>query len=295
MPAEEKQAMRVGAYGVVRDKEKVLLVEHATGPYMGKLALPGGKIEHGESPEQALRRELQEEVCGTFVSMHPLDNFHVTVEVEETHFHQIGMIYTVSDFVQSNGTSELKHGWYDLATLSQDRLSPFVQQLVKRFPPQAAVSISECSCRQAGRSDFRALSEMRWDFKLEEGIVPRFSKNEFLEYSEAWLQKGLSSGQWVYWVAEREGWIVSQVFCCRVGKVPTPSRIQDAYAYLTNVYTKPEERGKGIGSALMQQVKEWAVSEELELLIVWPSSQSERFYSKCGFEAPSNLRVLILP
>lgn len=288
----KKQLTRVGAHGVARQNGKVLLVEHASGPYKGKFALPGGKIEHGETPEQALRREFQEEVCGQFTTVRPLDNFHVTVTVGDTDWHQIGLIYTVEDFSQINGVAELKSGWYDLAALKEDQLSPFVQQLQKLLTSVPKIACRDCLYRQADRSDLRVLAEMRWDFKLEDELLPIFSKEAFLDQTEKWLQKWLSSGQWVYWLAEKEGAILAHVFCCRVSTVPTPSRIENAFGYVTNVYTKPEHRGMGIGSALMQCVKQWAISENLELLLVWPSSASEHFYARCGFEIPSDLQVL---
>lgn len=287
-----KQATRVGVHGVVRQKGKILLVEHASGPYQGKLGLPGGKIEHGESPETALRREFQEEVCGSFGSFYPLGNFHAQTTIGDTDFHLIGLIYRIEDFTQGKGATELQHGWYDLASLPRERMAPFVEELVKH--QQVPAVNQECLCRQAGSSDLLQLAEMRWNFMLEEGMVPRMTKQEFLDAMIAWLQQGLANNQWVYWVAEKQEKIASHIFCMRVPKAPFPNRLKDSWSYLTNVYTKPEHRNAGIGSTLLEQVKQWAISEELELLLVWPSSRSEPFYMRCGFEIPSNLMVLNL-
>lgn len=41
--------------------KSILLVHRGNHPFMGRLALPGGFIEEGESAEQAVRRELMEE------------------------------------------------------------------------------------------------------------------------------------------------------------------------------------------------------------------------------------------
>ncbi len=58
----------VGA--IVTDSERnVLLVRRAHDPAQGKLGLPGGFIEPGESSEEALRREVLEEVGLSIRSM----------------------------------------------------------------------------------------------------------------------------------------------------------------------------------------------------------------------------------
>ena len=52
-------ATHIGAYGVILKDNKIALIRKARGGYKGKLDLPGGGIEHTETPEQALVRELQ--------------------------------------------------------------------------------------------------------------------------------------------------------------------------------------------------------------------------------------------
>jgi len=60
---------------VVLREGQVLLIRKARGPYAGLWDLPGGGIEFGESPEEAVLREFQEEtglavvdlaLCGTY-------------------------------------------------------------------------------------------------------------------------------------------------------------------------------------------------------------------------------------
>ena len=63
---KRKKYKQLGAYGLLINDDKILLIKKNGGPYDGKLDLPGGTIEFSETPTDALKRELQEEV-GIFV------------------------------------------------------------------------------------------------------------------------------------------------------------------------------------------------------------------------------------
>ncbi len=55
--------MRVTA-GIIQENGRVLIAQRRPGRHMaGKWEFPGGKIEQGETPEQSLARELEEELA----------------------------------------------------------------------------------------------------------------------------------------------------------------------------------------------------------------------------------------
>jgi ADP-ribose pyrophosphatase YjhB (NUDIX family) len=66
--------------GIVVKDNKVLLVRHTYGAGRGKLIIPGGYVNHGESPQEALKRELLEE---TGISANPGDIVGVRFNVHD--------------------------------------------------------------------------------------------------------------------------------------------------------------------------------------------------------------------
>lgn len=53
---------KVAVVALIEQGERVLLIRRAVEPARGLWALPGGYMDAGEMPEDALRREIQEEV-----------------------------------------------------------------------------------------------------------------------------------------------------------------------------------------------------------------------------------------
>lgn len=53
---------RVTTDAIIRDGDKIVLIQRASPPFEGQWALPGGHVESGERPKDALKREITEEV-----------------------------------------------------------------------------------------------------------------------------------------------------------------------------------------------------------------------------------------
>lgn len=132
----------IGAYGLVLLGGQVLLMRKGRGPYTGSWDLPGGGIEFGESPEEALRREMVEEtgLPATSLTLLCVASNRVSYRLssgEEEDLHHIGIIYRVVADDQSpvredpDGEDSLGARWVDWAAAGQLSLTPFVRQALE--------------------------------------------------------------------------------------------------------------------------------------------------------------------
>lgn len=81
----------VGA--VVHDAEgRLLLIQRGHEPHQGRWSLPGGRIEAGESPEEAVVREVFEETGLMVTPGHPVG--HVTIPADR-------LVFDIVDFACS--------------------------------------------------------------------------------------------------------------------------------------------------------------------------------------------------
>jgi mutator protein MutT len=133
--SKSNQITRFGAYGILLLDSAILVTRKKSGPYKGLWDLPGGAIEFGETPEEALKRELLEESALSIVRF----EFAITatsVGDYEDHgvpyrFHHVGMIYKVTDWTQkSDLVPEEENRWAQLKGLHPDELTPLAQQAV---------------------------------------------------------------------------------------------------------------------------------------------------------------------
>lgn len=132
---KEEKSTHTGSYGLIIKDDKIALIKKARGGYTGLLDLPGGGIEHNETPKEALYRELQEEAGVTVINEELITATSRTFKWQMTEnivedLHHIGILYKVEvredklkedpDGLDSNGCN-----YYDIKNLHKKDLTPF--------------------------------------------------------------------------------------------------------------------------------------------------------------------------
>ena len=131
-----KQFKHLGAYGLIIEDNKIVLIKKVGGPYNGKLDLPGGTIEWGETPEEALIRELNEEVGIDVFKYELFDANSIVFEWihkgELERGHHLGIFYKILNYknelleyinIDEKNDDSLGAKFYEIKKLKKSELS----------------------------------------------------------------------------------------------------------------------------------------------------------------------------
>lgn len=107
MSAEYPEAPVLAAGAIVVRDGRVLLVRRGQPPSEGLWAIPGGRVELGETLQQAAEREIEEETGLTIRAGNPVHTFDVILrdEAGRIRFH-----YVIVDLVADYVSGELQAG-----------------------------------------------------------------------------------------------------------------------------------------------------------------------------------------
>lgn len=103
--------------------DKVLLALKKRGFFMGKINGPGGKIEQGETPEQACLREFLEETGTTLACVEARGTIEFQWQNQPEDWHQLCHIFVASGYTgEPHETEEMSPAWYPIDELPFERM-----------------------------------------------------------------------------------------------------------------------------------------------------------------------------
>jgi 8-oxo-dGTP diphosphatase len=128
---------RIGAYALCRDGDRVLLTRSAaTADFPGVWQIPGGGLEHGEDPNDAVVREVAEETGLDVRVVRPLVAVAEVRSLPEVVWHFDRIVFEVAVAggelrAETTGTTD-EIAWAAADELDRLRLMPFTAELLGR-------------------------------------------------------------------------------------------------------------------------------------------------------------------
>jgi GNAT superfamily N-acetyltransferase len=149
--------------------------------------------------------------------------------------------------------------------------------------------------RLAVAGDSGALAGLRYEFRSALGPAVE-DRDQFVARCERWMAERLSAGgAWRCWVAERDGALVGNVWLHVMEKIPNPVDEPEGHAYVTNVYVRESERGRGLGADLLSRAIAWCRERgDIQAVFLWPTERSRPLYARHGFAVREHLMELVL-
>ncbi|MBQ5357284.1 MAG: GNAT family N-acetyltransferase [Oscillospiraceae bacterium] len=134
--------------------------------------------------------------------------------------------------------------------------------------------------RKAELKDAALLSETRKLQLIDEGIAPDCDIDSELD---AFFKKWLVSKDFLQLIAEEDGKLLSTAAVIYYDLPPSYTNKIGVRGYVTNVYTAPQHRRKGLSKMLLTELLKDAESRGIKKLWLGASKDGRPLYEKLGF------------
>jgi len=121
---------------IIKQGKQIFATQRGYGDYKDWWEFPGGKIEQGETPEEALVREIKEELDTTIT----VDRFLMTVEYDYPEFHLSMDCFFCS--IESGNLTLLEHEaakWLPVDNLRQVNWLPADMEIIEQIEKDLTV------------------------------------------------------------------------------------------------------------------------------------------------------------
>lgn len=148
------------------------------------------------------------------------------------------------------------------------------------LPPVPHVKV-----RRATVSDIDALVDLRVALFTEIGRLSRDPGEGawFREATREYLAAKLPGGDFLAWVGELDGKVIATSGLVFFDVPPQPQNPAGLEAYLMNMFTLPEYRGRGIAEAVLAAIVGYVKTTPCRRIQLYTTPDGRRLYEKAGF------------
>lgn len=140
--------------------------------------------------------------------------------------------------------------------------------------------------RLATTDDIETLVRIRVQFLAELGHLNEgAAADEVAEAFRRYALRKMPAGEFMAWVAEADGRVVATSGLTFFERPPNATNPAGLEAYLSNMYTLPGWRGRGMAAALVSAAVEHVKRTPARRVWLHATDEGRRVYEKAGFVA----------
>jgi GNAT superfamily N-acetyltransferase len=137
--------------------------------------------------------------------------------------------------------------------------------------------------KRATTDDIETLVELRLAMQRENSHGIEVAWAALGETCRRYFAENLPPGVFVVFVAEVDGQVVATSGISFVSRPPGSTSVLQYEGYVTNVYTVPAWRGRGVATALLNTTIGYAQQKGARLVYLHTSDTGRSVYEKLGF------------
>ena len=152
----------------------------------------------------------------------------------------------------------------------------------------------EIAYRAASLDDLPALALLRWEMQVdgrEDADALAATRAPYIATYCATLRQEMAAARLGAWLAEVDGVPVAAVTLVTWLVPPTLEHANRVRGQVSNVYTRPAYRRRGISRALMRLLLDHAHARGIHRVILWPSPMGRPLYASLGFSASDGMEL----
>jgi GNAT superfamily N-acetyltransferase len=139
--------------------------------------------------------------------------------------------------------------------------------------------------RLATINDINSLVELRIKLLSEANInIINYDWSRYSEVLRTFYHDGISSGRVIAYVAEENKNIIATSIMCFYNITPLLYNLDGKMALLSDMYTTPEYRSKGLGTSLLNSIMEHTRELGYKKIILNATESGRKLYEKYGFK-----------
>ncbi|QRN96825.1 GNAT family N-acetyltransferase [Archangium violaceum] len=141
------------------------------------------------------------------------------------------------------------------------------------------------SIRKAGVEDVDDLIRLRLELlRSTRGVEKLKNEEPMVEATRRYFAQALPAESFHAWVGVAEGRVVACSGLLPFGRPPMPDTLASLEAYVLNMYTEPEWRGRGIARALFVELTRFARELGVGRLLLHATADGRPLYESMGFK-----------